>query len=714
MLLMFKNRQIRKYRIKGTLRIFVTVTVIICWIIGSGISQKAFAQNWYNSAWAYRKAITINSDMVSGTQTDFPVLVSLTSDAGLSAHALASGNDILFTSGDGITKIPYQREYYSNGTLAAWVNCPIVTTGTVLYIYYGNPMAVDQQTASSVWDANYKLVYHLGENGPTYVYDATSNNNTGAQSGGVTFSAAGKIGNATAYANGGITPNQYISVGTSPGVGGTSSFTYEVWVKVSSFNNNTSMTSADGSYFIDRTTGTTPLVSLIPCGNKFGFQMRYDDGSGLGGPNGGPNISLSTWYHVAMVRDYGNNLFRLYVNGIQQATTLSNSALSLTPPIPKLGRHATFSGSGVVTFLNGSIDEFRISGIARSPEWISAEYNNQNSSSTFYTVSAEVNQPEVTTMSDVDICPGASTILNAPGGMSAYYPFNGNVNDYSGNGLHLSGSGGTFTGGGIQLSNTSAYTSISTSVLNTDKYTISFDMKYTSVSDGNWRKIFGYAPAGTDRSPGIWKYPTSMQLHWRHDPGNTGLGEAYSYTLNQWYHIVGEKNGSTFTLYVDGVQVDQGTIANPKTAGLAGLWFGGANVILKEFKIYSGDLRWYTGNCGGAPAGSGTTINVTPTATTTYYVRSERISNNTACASTTVNVHVITFSVTPENITCFNAVNGQITISNVSGGTPPYQYSIYNGNTGTYQTSNTFTGLSAGTYKIRVKDNIGCESPVCQ
>jgi hypothetical protein len=37
-------------------------------------------------------------------------------------------------------------------------------------------------------------------------------------------------------------------------------------------------------------------------------------------------------------------------------------------------------------YFTGSIDEVRVSSIARSAAWIAAEYSNQNSPSTFYTV----------------------------------------------------------------------------------------------------------------------------------------------------------------------------------------------------------------------------------------------------------------------------------------------------------------------------------------
>jgi hypothetical protein len=38
-------------------------------------------------------------------------------------------------------------------------------------------------------------------------------------------------------------------------------------------------------------------------------------------------------------------------------------------------------------WLNGSFDEFRVSGTARSADWIKTEYNNQ--SGTFYSVGSE-------------------------------------------------------------------------------------------------------------------------------------------------------------------------------------------------------------------------------------------------------------------------------------------------------------------------------------
>ena len=69
------------------------------------------------------------------------------------------------------------------------------------------------------------------------------------------------------------------------------------------------------------------------------------------------------------------------------------------------------------------------------------------------------------------------------------------------------------------------------------------------------------------------------------------------------------------------------------------------------------------------------------------------------------------------NITCNAANDGTITVT-ASGGTGPYTFSVNNGvsylpPTGTNM--RLFTGLAPNNpYKIRVMDNIGCESKSIQ
>ncbi|HMA04307.1 MAG TPA: hypothetical protein VKO45_00070, partial [Methanomicrobiales archaeon] len=63
--------------------------------------------------WVSRKKLTINGTMVSGTQTNFPVLVSLPFDSDLAASAQANGNDIVFTDSGGSTVLPHEIENFT-------------------------------------------------------------------------------------------------------------------------------------------------------------------------------------------------------------------------------------------------------------------------------------------------------------------------------------------------------------------------------------------------------------------------------------------------------------------------------------------------------------------------------------------------------------------------------------------------------------------------
>ena len=80
------------------------------------VESTAARTAWYHDAWPYRKKITIDQTKVgSGGVTNFPVLVSRT-DTDLQSKAQADGDDILFTSSDGTTKLSHQIEKYVSGT----------------------------------------------------------------------------------------------------------------------------------------------------------------------------------------------------------------------------------------------------------------------------------------------------------------------------------------------------------------------------------------------------------------------------------------------------------------------------------------------------------------------------------------------------------------------------------------------------------------------
>src|SRR3990167_6883611 len=115
---------------------------------------------WYSPDWTHRQKITVNHELVGGSVDGFPMLVKLT--GGVFEHAQEDGDDILFTAADGTTKLLHEIESM-NGEVVAWVQMPNLSEieDTVLFVYYGNPTAENQQSVTNVWGNGYAGVWHL-------------------------------------------------------------------------------------------------------------------------------------------------------------------------------------------------------------------------------------------------------------------------------------------------------------------------------------------------------------------------------------------------------------------------------------------------------------------------------------------------------------------------------------------------------------------------
>lgn len=109
--------------------------------------------------------------------------------------------------------------------------------------------------------------------------------------------------------------------------------------------------------------------------------------------------------------------------------------------------------------------------------------------------------------------------------------------------------------------------------------------------------------------------------------------------------------------------------------------------------------QWFTGSCGGTLIFTGDAVTVSPSSTTTYYVRYSGTCNNTSCASVTVTVNPLPVISAPTVVqpTC-STPTGTITVN--ATGTGTLEYAL---NAGTFQTSNVFSGLAPGNYNIFVR-----------
>lgn len=118
----------------------------------------------------------------------------------------------------------------------------------------------------------------------------------------------------------------------------------------------------------------------------------------------------------------------------------------------------------------------------------------------------------------------------------------------------------------------------------------------------------------------------------------------------------------------------------------------------------SGGTPPYSYSLNGGPTQLGNVF--TGLGANTYNIT---VVDNNGCTDTSSaivgNTYIISLdTVSQTDVSCFGFADGAVTVQ-VIGGIPPYSYSL---NGITFQTSNTFTGLSAGSYTLTGRDSKGC------
>ena len=128
-----------------------------------------------------------------------------------------------------------------------------------------------------------------------------------------------------------------------------------------------------------------------------------------------------------------------------------------------------------------------------------------------------------------------------------------------------------------------------------------FWINFTKGTNGAWSQVIAKKAPDSDRSPGIWICPDTLNLHWRFNPGNAGCdrcgpkGEGDQFALNKWYHVAGVVKGTDLFYYVDGKEVAKKTGVPAKIAqGKEKLYIGrsgevnyrAATFLLDELAIY--------------------------------------------------------------------------------------------------------------------------------
>jgi hypothetical protein len=356
-------------------------------------------------AFTFSRSVTINPALCgTAPSSNYPVLFSgtygfLATVANGGYVTNSNGWDICFFADAALTTpLPFEIDNYSpTGACSFWVQVPTlsITPGspTVFYLAYGNAAIItNQSTPASVWDSNFASIYHMSQvptGTPPEILDSTShalNLTSGTAGSGSISQVAGKIGNAVFTQAVSATQGGKLFSSANSGLSTTASFTISGWFLFKAFGSYSSgYTRAGQSGLTFNTLVGSSSTSTVRCLCIDNTQAAF----GYIGTNStshftpqSPAMSTNVWYFLTLTSDGTTCL--LYQNGVNVGTIAAPGSGSYVDA-PLYIEDAAAAGVNYTSCYN---DEVRTSRIARTSSWITADYNNQSSPSTFYSFGA--------------------------------------------------------------------------------------------------------------------------------------------------------------------------------------------------------------------------------------------------------------------------------------------------------------------------------------
>jgi biopolymer transport protein ExbB len=307
---------------------------------------------WWQTDWSFRKQITIDTSPKGGNIAEsagrVPVLIRLHSGNFSFGDAQENGSDIRFVSADDKTPLAFHIESYDPvlGMANIWVDVPEFPAAATkdIWLYYANKKATAGADAPGTFDPDYVLVYHFDDAAGTPVHDKTANANNATTAAAVDEGSV--IGKGARF-TGASAIN--VPASTSLAVKAGDPFTFSTWVKYTAPQARAALYA--------RHDGAGSLIVGIDQGAPF----VEVNGSAVPVKLASPQaLRAGQWSHVAATAD--GKTVTLYVNGRSVAS--GPGALPALNTPTGIGGDVQ-AGSGVASFA-GSMDEVRISRVARS------------------------------------------------------------------------------------------------------------------------------------------------------------------------------------------------------------------------------------------------------------------------------------------------------------------------------------------------------------
>lgn len=364
-------------------------------------STKVYTVTVTVETYYYNRSIVINHEKV-GTDnnyalpaTGFPVLISLSGDwlktTGVDEIngriESSSGHDIVFRDSDGTTDLYHEIESYdgNNGKLVVWVRIDSLSKSddTTIYIFYGNPLvSAPTEYPNEVWDLNYRGIWHLTENGAGAAKEFEDSSGSGhhgrggdGDAGKTPTQATGedaKIGAAQSFDG----VDDFIGLGNPSELDfGTGDWAISCWSKIATLVDSSSTVYAKGDdqdggvrYRLSNWNDEAETAALITDDDLTKYYAHSTT-----------KTSDGKWHFLVGLRA-GNEL-KIYVDGVEEATQTISGGYDLSGTSQRnayIGALMNNITDTLSKHASGVIDEVRVSGAARSADWITTSYNNQN------------------------------------------------------------------------------------------------------------------------------------------------------------------------------------------------------------------------------------------------------------------------------------------------------------------------------------------------
>ncbi len=306
---------------------------------------------------AYQSQVTASGYAGSTTLTDFPVLVRISPSAinGFAyADCAANGADISFVLADG-TVLPHEIDTWNtSGESLVWVKVPALTGTSTSFLFRWSDATPPSNASTSVWDADYIGVWHMGEISPAgAVPDATGNGyNAATSSVAVVSTDTSKVGAAVKVVSGRLNVANYESEFTTAGTVFSGSGWFILPGRSASYmsivnkktTNGDAWNSTSGWYW-EMNNSLTVIGFIGKSNNKQTVNI--------------PNVTAN-WNHFTFTSS--GSQIKLYING----------------SLSKTYSHALTAGGKLMALMpvaGGVADEFRMRNAVSSADWVRAEYD---------------------------------------------------------------------------------------------------------------------------------------------------------------------------------------------------------------------------------------------------------------------------------------------------------------------------------------------------